>query len=472
MNKLNTFKSTLLLIISCLVFSVTTLSAQSHILNYVGEWGKKGSGDGEFTPSGIAIENHKYMYVLDKGNNRIHKYDYNGVFIENWGGIQPGGIRNPNIDYHLPMGITMHQGNKHFYMADTYTHQVRFISPDGTPLTKWGSLGSEKGQFYSPMQVAIDKVGNAYVADADNNRIQKFTSMGKFIKAWGYRGPADGAFSSRPTGIAIDSHENVYVVAGENIQKFTSDGTFMTKWKKHGGNGIFQGICQLAIDDSNNIYVTDSDNHAVQKYKNDGTFLGQWGKYGSGKGEFKNPIGITVDKNGYVYVADQLNYRIQKFATAKSQLNPANLSGKTFYIKNTYGGSSHESYGALLSWDNAQPHPVATVEKDDPVKWRFEAVSGKANTYKIVNTYPGAWKDASISWDSGGSYPTISVEFNDPVEWRMDPVPGKANHFKIVNTYPGKWNGASISWDWLNASKLKATLESDDPVEWELVPAN
>lgn len=37
--------------------------------------------------------------------------------------------------------------------------------------------------------------------------------------------------------------------------------------------------------------------------------------------------------NGFVYVADQMNYCIQKFTTADSQQNPANLSGKTFYIK-------------------------------------------------------------------------------------------------------------------------------------------
>ncbi len=147
----------------------------------------------------------------------------------------------------------------------------------------------------------------------------------------------------------------------------------------------------------------------------------------------------------------------------------APLSGKTFHIKNTYGGSSHKWYGALLSWDGANPHPMATVEKNDPVKWKFEAVSGKANTYKIVNTYPGQWNGASISWDNKNSHPMISVEFNDPVEWRMDPVPGKANHYKIVNTYAGQWQGASISWD-DGSSYPMASLEFNDPVEWELVP--
>ncbi len=75
---------------------------------------------------------------------------------------------------------------------------------------------------------------------------------------------------------------------------------------------------------------------------------------------------------------------------------------------------------------------------------------------------------ASISWDSGGSHPMISVEFNDPVEWRMDPVSGKANHYKIVSTHPGAWDGASISWDGGSPHPM-ASLEFNDPVEWELI---
>lgn len=147
----------------------------------------------------------------------------------------------------------------------------------------------------------------------------------------------------------------------------------------------------------------------------------------------------------------------------------APLVGKTFHIKNTYGGSGHEWYGALLSSEPGSSHPMVTVEKNNAIKWKFEAVPGKANHYKIVNTSPGKWNGASISWDNGDSHPMISVEHNDPVEWRMDPVPGKANHYKIVNTYAGNWQGASISWD-SGTSYPHASLEFNDPVEWELVP--
>lgn len=141
------------------------------------------------------------------------------------------------------------------------------------------------------------------------------------------------------------------------------------------------------------------------------------------------------------------------------------IAGKKFYIKNT----THSNYGAMLSWTNpTSGHPMAHLSTSNPTKWEFQAVSGKANTYKIISTTPGQWQGASISWDSHDPHPLISVEHNDPVEWRMDPVPGKPNTYKIVNTYAGTWQDASISCE-NTTPDSPASLKFNDPLEWELV---
>ena len=86
------------------------------------KWGSLGSGDGQFSdPTGVAIDGSGNVYVADKGNSRMQKFDSSGTF-----------------------------------------------------LTKWGSLGSGDGQFSDPSGVAIDGSGNVYVADKGNSRIQKF----------------------------------------------------------------------------------------------------------------------------------------------------------------------------------------------------------------------------------------------------------------------------------------------------------
>ena len=79
-----------------------------------------------------------------------------------------------------------------------------------TYLTQWGSLGGGNGQFRSPGGVAVDGIGNVYVADGANCRIQKFTSTGTYLTQWGMQGGGDGQFYY-PQSVAVDGSGNVYV---------------------------------------------------------------------------------------------------------------------------------------------------------------------------------------------------------------------------------------------------------------------
>src|SRR5665647_1294289 len=102
-------------------------------------------------------------------------------------------------------------------------------------ITKWGSLGTDNGQFNNPRDIAVDNNGNVYVADTGNNRIQKFASNGTYLTQWGGFGSDDGKFNGTES-IAIDSSGNVYVAdSGNNrTQKFSSNGTYLTQWQPSG----------------------------------------------------------------------------------------------------------------------------------------------------------------------------------------------------------------------------------------------
>ncbi len=82
-------------------------------------------------------------------------------------------------------------------------------------------LGSHDGEFHFPAAIAIDKHGYVYVADTNNDRVQKFTSNGEFVTKWGEHGDDPGQFNV-PRGIAVDAAGNVYVNDSFNhrIQKF------------------------------------------------------------------------------------------------------------------------------------------------------------------------------------------------------------------------------------------------------------
>ena len=69
---------------------------------------------------------------------------------------------------------------------------------------------------------AVDANGHVYVADTDNNRIEKFTNDGAFLDTWGSSGSGHGQFN-HPEGVAVDAHGHVYVVDTNNhrIEKFS-----------------------------------------------------------------------------------------------------------------------------------------------------------------------------------------------------------------------------------------------------------
>ena len=201
--------------------------------------------------------------------------------------------------------------------VEPYARGFRTIMPS----LEIGTCGSGPGQFLSPRNLAIDKEGNIYVADSGNNRIQKLSPEGQFLRQWGSSGVAPGQFND-PWGIAVDEKGNVYVADTWNhrIQKFDSEGNFLTSWGyfvntegKLEQPGGFWGPRAIAIDSEGNLYVADTGNKRIQKFSPEGIFLGQWGGLGNAEGLFDEPVGIAIDPAGNIYVADTWNRRIQKF---------------------------------------------------------------------------------------------------------------------------------------------------------------
>jgi hypothetical protein len=202
------------------------------------------------------------------------------------------------------------------YVADINNNRIQKFSGTGTYLTQWGSAGSGNGQFNSPFGVATDAAGDVYVADANNNRIQKFSGTGTYLAQWGSLGTGNGQFNF-PVAVATDDDGNVYVVDHVNsrIQKFSGTGTYLTQWGSLGtGDGQFEGPIAVATDAFGNVFVVDPIAGRIQKFTGAGGYLTQWGSTGSGNGQLNVPRGVATDPAGDVYVSDTQNRRIQKFS--------------------------------------------------------------------------------------------------------------------------------------------------------------
>jgi DNA-binding beta-propeller fold protein YncE len=206
--------------------------------------------------------------------------------------------------------------------ADPYTENREALSAR----LVWGTEGSGSGQFSAPRGLAVSPDGYVYVADSRNHRIQKFTTAGDFVTAWGSYGgcpdsePEPGTFCE-PWDVAVGPDGSVYVADtwADRVQKFTPDGTFLAQWTASGardvydfyGHSYFYGPRSLAVDAEGTVYVADTGNKRIQFFGPEGAFMGELGGPGSEPGQLDEPVGVAIGPEGRIYVADTWNYRVQ-----------------------------------------------------------------------------------------------------------------------------------------------------------------
>ena len=223
------------------------------------------------------------------------------------------------------------------YVADAGNHRIRKISPEGRVSTLAGSSpGNLDGigvgaQFNFPSGVAVDKFGNVYVADTNNNSIRKITPDGVVTTITGSKeGDMDGSLSlakfNHPEGIAVDANGNILVVdvGNQKIKKITPIGAVVTIAGSvagfedgKGAEAQFNYPANIAINKVGIIYVSDMINHRIRIINSQGEVSTLAGTLkGSDDGvrfnaSFNLPQGIAITKDGNLLVADSENHRIR-----------------------------------------------------------------------------------------------------------------------------------------------------------------
>jgi tripartite motif-containing protein 71 len=149
-----------------------------------------------------------------------------------------------------------------------------------------------------------------------NNCIHVFTPDAQYIRSWGSTGSDIGQFIS-PADIAINQSNFMYVIdSGNNrVQIFSFNGTHIGQWGLEKINSSrFEPNRAIAFDKSGNVIMTDARNNRVQIFDPSGKLMDEFGSVGSEFGQFNVPRGVAVNSLGDVFISDSTNNRIQKFS--------------------------------------------------------------------------------------------------------------------------------------------------------------
>ena len=115
--------------------------------------------------------------------------------------------------------------------------------------------------------------------------------------------------------------------------------------------GMFDGPWGVAVNERNEIAVTDRYNNRVQIFSSDGTYLRSFGSKGDQEGEFNEPTGIAYLNNGNIVVADTFNNRLQIFTEQGEYLTQIGGEGNLDHQFNYPWGLSVDSDGNIIVAD-------------------------------------------------------------------------------------------------------------------------
>ncbi|HMH24852.1 MAG TPA: peptidyl-alpha-hydroxyglycine alpha-amidating lyase family protein [Puia sp.] len=145
---------------------------------YLFEWGKKGSGQGEFNlPHAIDLDDNENVYVADRENNRVQVFDPTGKFIKQWKDKNFGRMSSVVFDK-LEKGFVAVDYTLSLFRSKVTGSDILLFDPSGNFVTRPGNGRLKKeGRRCWYHNVAVDDQGSIYITDILGNRIKKFKKV-------------------------------------------------------------------------------------------------------------------------------------------------------------------------------------------------------------------------------------------------------------------------------------------------------
>jgi len=239
---------------------------------FLGSW-----GEGVFkNPHGLHVGPDDTLYCTDDGDHTVRRCTLDGrVLLEIGVPGRPAPAMSGQPFNRCTHTALSPEGD--IYVSDGYANAcVHKYSPEGRLLMSWGSPGTDPGQFNLPHNVCCDAQGWVYVADRESHRVQVFDGQGRFQTQWnnlhrpcslcmardqavfycGEIGPALGINIDTPN---LGARISVLDREGRPLARLGGDRPGVTP-------GRFISPHGLAIDSHEDLYVAEVSRNAWPRY--------------------------------------------------------------------------------------------------------------------------------------------------------------------------------------------------------------
>ncbi|UQI44822.1 NHL repeat-containing protein [Streptomyces sp. HU2014] len=369
--------------------------------DYTGD-GKSATTTALHRPSAVAADASGNLYIADSKNHRVRRVDAGTGIVTTVAGTGEDGFAG---DYgpaakallNRPDGVAVDSAG-HLYIADTDNHRIRKVDAHSRTITTVAGIGkayfsgdegpATEAYLNNPRGVAVDSLGNLYIADSNNERVRRVDARTGIITTvagtYGYGTPGDGgsavdAHLYGPYGVAVDFAGNLYIadtyhhlvrkvdartriittVAGNGEPGFTGDGPAVKNSLYHP-----RGV---AVDAAGNLYIADTDDHRIRRVDAATRIMttvagnGKTGFTGDGEPATETPLyspfGVALDSAGNVYIADTENHRVRKVGGASVVVRYSVLPVEWPDVVLTHGGETGYPGVRLLAEDDGRPAP-------------------------------------------------------------------------------------------------------------------
>ena len=222
-------------------------------------------------PHGLTVDHQNNIWVTDVSLQEVFKFSHDGKLLMKIGITRETG--SDSLRFNRPTDVAVAEDGS-FYVSDGYINSriVKF-SADGKYLFEWGTKGNKPGQFNIPHAIDLDKNGNVYVADRENDRIQVFDPNGKFLKEFNDK-KFEGLYSvtidkSTQHLFAVDFLVVMkYFTKGSNIMEYDETGKLITRFGRSTSvDAPVTRFHDIAVDNEGSIYVCDIIGNKIMKYR-------------------------------------------------------------------------------------------------------------------------------------------------------------------------------------------------------------